>query len=61
MGISRELAAALGLAFKEQNLPLTEADENISDLIDVQIWDEDLCPRYIPICDVPGYKFLANF
>ena len=46
MGISRELAAALGLAFKEQNLPLTEADENISDLIDVQIWDEDLCPRY---------------
>ena len=46
MGISRELAAALGLDYKEQSFPLTEADENISDLIDVQIWDEDLCPRY---------------
>jgi phenylalanyl-tRNA synthetase beta chain len=46
MGISRELAAALGLALKEQSLPLAEADENIADLIDVQIWDEDLCPRY---------------
>ena len=46
MGIARELAAALGLVFKEQRLSLTEADENISDLIDVQIWDEDLCPRY---------------
>ncbi len=46
MGIARELAAALGLALKEQRLPLTETNENISDLIDVQIWDEDLCPRY---------------
>ncbi len=46
MGIARELAAALGLALKEQRLPLTETNENISDFIDVQIWDEDLCPRY---------------
>jgi phenylalanyl-tRNA synthetase beta chain len=46
MGIARELAAALGLAFKEQSLSLKETDENISDLVDVQIWDEDLCPRY---------------
>jgi len=46
MGIARELAAALGLAFKEQSISLTETAENISDLIDVQIWDEELCPRY---------------
>lgn len=46
MGIARELAAALGLVLKEQRLSLTETDENISDFIDVQIWDEDLCPRY---------------
>ena len=46
MGIARELAAALGLALKEQRLPLTETNENVSDLIDVQIWDEDLCSRY---------------
>jgi len=46
MGIAREMAAALGLALKEQRLPLTETNENTSDLIDVQIWDEDLCSRY---------------
>lgn len=46
LGIARELAAALGLSLKEPRLPLTEGTENISGLIDVQIWDEDLCPRY---------------
>ncbi len=46
LGIARELAAALGFSLKEQSLPLTELDENVSDLIDVQIRDEDLCPRY---------------
>jgi phenylalanyl-tRNA synthetase beta chain len=46
LGIARELAAALGLAFKDQTLSLTEIDEDISDLIDVQIRDEELCPRY---------------
>ncbi len=46
MGIARELAAALGLSLKEQRLPLTETNENVNDHIDVQIWDEDLCPRY---------------
>jgi len=45
-GIARELSAALGLPFKERRFSLTEGDENISDEIDVQIWEEDLCPRY---------------
>ena len=46
LGIARELAAALDLSLKEQPLSLAEINENISELMDVQIWDEDLCPRY---------------
>jgi phenylalanyl-tRNA synthetase beta chain len=46
LGIARELAAALGISLKQQSLTLTLANENIEDLIDVQINDEDLCPRY---------------
>ncbi len=46
MGIARELAAALGFSFKDQSISLNEIDEDISNLIDVQIWDEALCPRY---------------
>lgn len=46
LGVARELAAALGLSMKEQRLRLTELDEHVSDLVEVQIWDEDLCPRY---------------
>lgn len=46
LGIARELAAGLGQSLKEQNWPLTEIDQRTSDLIDVQIWDDDLCPRY---------------
>ena len=46
LGIARELAAALGLSVQKQRLSLTETGENISDFIDVQIRDDDLCPRY---------------
>jgi len=46
LGVARELAAALGCPLKEQNQPLIELEKEISGLIDVQIWDEDLCPRY---------------
>jgi phenylalanyl-tRNA synthetase beta chain len=46
MGVARELAAALSLPLKEQKYPLTELKEKASDLVDVQIWDDDLCPRY---------------
>ncbi len=46
IGIARELAAALGLSLKEPDYPLVEMDEKGSDLVDVQIWDDDLCPRY---------------
>ena len=46
LGVARELAAGLGLRLKKQNWPLTEIDQKTSHLVDVQIWDTDLCPRY---------------
>lgn len=46
LGVARELAAALGQPLKDIDWPLEEADENISDVFDIQIQDEELCPRY---------------
>jgi len=49
LGMARDLAAALGLRLKEKAWPITELSQKTSDLIDVQIWDENLCPRYCGI------------
>lgn len=46
LGMARELAAALGLRLKERLWPLSELSARTADLVDVQIWDENLCPRY---------------
>jgi len=46
LGVARELAAALELGIKEQKWPLTEIEKKTSDLVDVRIWDDELCPRY---------------
>jgi phenylalanyl-tRNA synthetase beta chain len=46
LGVARELAAALKLIMKEQKWPLDEIEQNTSDLVDVHILDDDLCPRY---------------
>ncbi len=46
LGVARELAAALELGIKKQKWPLTEIEQKTSDLADVRIWDDDLCPRY---------------
>jgi phenylalanyl-tRNA synthetase beta chain len=46
LGVARELAAALELGLKEQKWPLTEIEQKTSDLADVRIWDDELCPRY---------------
>jgi phenylalanyl-tRNA synthetase beta chain len=46
LGMAREVAAALGVGLKEKNWPLTELNLKTSEIVDVQIWDEDLCPRY---------------
>ena len=49
LGVARELSVALDLPLKEQNWPLTELDELSSDSIDIEIYDDDLCPRYCGI------------
>ncbi|MBE0460986.1 MAG: phenylalanine--tRNA ligase subunit beta [Candidatus Aminicenantes bacterium] len=49
LGVARELAVALGRPLKEQSWPLIELNEKTSDLINIKILDEDLCPRYCGI------------
>jgi phenylalanyl-tRNA synthetase beta chain len=49
LGIAREIAAAFSLPLKEKAWPLTELSQKTSDSVDVQIWDEELCPRYCGI------------
>jgi phenylalanyl-tRNA synthetase beta chain len=49
MGIAREIAAMLERPMKEQPWPLTELTVKTSELVDVQILDEELCPRYCGI------------
>jgi len=46
LGVAREVATMLGLPLKEPAWPLTEDPDRTADLVDVQVLDEDLCPRY---------------
>ncbi len=46
LGMAREVAALLGKPLKERSWPLTEIPTRTSDLVSVQVQDEDLCPRY---------------
>ncbi len=49
LGVAREIAAALGLKMKKQSWPVIEGDDKTSALINIQIRDDDLCPRYCGI------------
>ncbi|MGD9345330.1 MAG: phenylalanine--tRNA ligase subunit beta [Candidatus Aminicenantes bacterium] len=49
VGVARELAAALDIPLKEQDWPLIELDETSADNVDIEIYDDDLCPRYCGI------------
>jgi len=49
LGIARELAAILNTPIKEQSWPLVESDAKTADLIDIEIYEEDLCLRYAGI------------
>jgi phenylalanyl-tRNA synthetase beta chain len=49
IGVARELAVALDLPLKEQDWPLIEVDEDSSANIDIEIFDDELCPRYCGI------------
>lgn len=46
LGVARELAVALGKKLNEENWPLIENREKTETVIDIQIHDEVLCPRY---------------
>lgn len=46
LGMARELGAALGQPLQEKSWPVIEAEEEISDCFNIQIMDDDLCPRY---------------
>lgn len=46
LGIARELAAVLGQSLKEQQWPLAEISEKTEEVVDVQVFVEELCPRY---------------
>ncbi len=55
LGVAREVAAMLGRPLAERSWPITELDQPTTELADVQIWDEKLCPRYcgLVVRDVP--------
>jgi len=55
LGVARELAAILNKPVKEQNWPLVENDSRTADLINIEVYEEDLCPRYSGII-VKGVK-----
>lgn len=47
LGLARELKAMQGQGkIKYPAIDLEETGEEINDLIEVEVWDEDLCPRY---------------
>jgi phenylalanyl-tRNA synthetase beta chain len=46
LGVAREVATMLGTTLKTPSWPLVEDSVRTADLVDVQVLDEDLCPRY---------------
>ncbi|OON99826.1 MAG: phenylalanine--tRNA ligase subunit beta [Epulopiscium sp. Nele67-Bin004] len=46
IGIAREVAATLGTQFKYPQIEVDQTDENATNLVDISIHNEELCPRY---------------
>ncbi len=46
LGVAREVAAMLERPLKSQSWPLVEDAVRTAEIVDVQVLDEDLCPRY---------------
>lgn len=47
MGVAREAAAALETDFKEPEVAYKESTKKTAGIVDVEVKDTDLCPRYI--------------
>ncbi|MDW7760784.1 MAG: phenylalanine--tRNA ligase subunit beta [Acidobacteriota bacterium] len=54
-GVAREISAMLGLTFEDPVPPVAEFSQKTSSLVDIQILDESLCPRYCGLV-VKGLK-----
>jgi phenylalanyl-tRNA synthetase beta chain len=54
-GVAREAAAALGLPLKDVRPAFVELEQKTSELAEVRVQDEDLCPRYCGLL-VKGVK-----
>ncbi|MDH7513124.1 MAG: phenylalanine--tRNA ligase subunit beta [Clostridiales bacterium] len=55
LGMAREIAAALGARLKAKDWPLLEVPVDTAEVVDVQVQDEALCPRYCGLV-VKGIK-----
>ncbi len=55
LGMAREVGAALGVKLKSRPWPLVEMTVQTADVVDVQVRDEELCPRYCGLV-VKGIK-----
>jgi phenylalanyl-tRNA synthetase beta chain len=55
LGVAREIGAVLGRPLIEQSWPLVELAQATSEIAEVQISNEALCPRYcgLVVRDVP--------
>ena len=55
LGVAREIGAMLGLSLNERSWPLAELPQATTEIADVQISSESLCPRYcgLVVRDVP--------
>lgn len=47
LGIAREVAAIFGMSLKTPNLEFKCTERKVNDLIDIEVKDYELCPRYI--------------
>jgi phenylalanyl-tRNA synthetase beta chain len=55
LGVAREIGAMLGLSLNEKSWPIDELPQATTEIADVQILNESLCPRYcgLVVRDVP--------
>lgn len=54
-GVAREIATLLGLSLKTRNWPLQELPQTTAEMVDINILDPQLCPRYCGLV-VKGVK-----
>ncbi|MGB9906570.1 MAG: phenylalanine--tRNA ligase subunit beta [Candidatus Saccharicenans sp.] len=55
LGVAREIATLLGLSLKSRHWPLRELPQPTAELVDINILDSQLCPRYCGLV-VSGVK-----